>query len=142
MSFPSCGWRKFGKTAADSMTSGLVGCSCLMLHQQRGSISCGLCACKVTQCPRCLHQSLGESDEQSISWFGGPMNASILCGTPSPSVLSSEMAVQLHVMLAACAFLLISAVFSAICWVVLRALKLQCAFSQGGHMGLVKQEYK
>jgi len=52
------------------MTSGLVGCSCLMLHQKRGSISCGLCACKVTQCPRCLHQSLGESDEQSISWFG------------------------------------------------------------------------
>jgi hypothetical protein len=58
------------------------------------------------------------------------------------SILSSEMAVQLHVMLAACTFLLISAVFSAICWVVLRALKLQCAFSQGGHMGLVKQEYR
>jgi hypothetical protein len=73
--------------------------------------------------------------------FGGPVNVSILCGTLSPSRLSSEMAVQLHIMLAACAFLLISAVSSAICWVVLRALKLQSAFSQGGHMGLVKQEY-
>lgn len=68
------------------------------------------------------------------------MNASILCGTLSPSKLSSEMALQLHIVLAACAFIVLSAVSSAICWVVLRALKLQSAFSQGGHMGPVKLE--
>jgi hypothetical protein len=48
------------------------------------------------------------------------------------------MADQIRLVITVCAFVVISTILSAVSWVVLRAIRLQGALSQGGHMGHYK----